>query len=159
MKRERRTSLCMSLKKVKGFSLIELIIVLSIIVIIVGLSSINFVGLYNGSRNSTNVSYFNNKILHIISESALYCKSQNKSGYLLFSDDSKKIKFFCNNIKIKEYEAPNKFIFINTDSFHKRIGINNLGSVIQSCTINYIDEKGETHIITIRVATRYVQIK
>lgn len=147
------------MRKVKGVSLIELIIVLSILVTIVSFGSINFINLYRGMSNSINISYFDNKILHIISESTLYCKSKNKSGYLLFSDDYRKIKFFCNNLKVKEYEIPDKFMFINTDSFNKRIGINNLGSVTQACTINYKDEKGKTHIITIRVATRYVQIK
>lgn len=149
----------MRFKSKKGFSLIEVLIVLSVLLIILSLGNINFRIFHSNVINSTTVSYFNNKILHIISESALYCKLQNKSGYLLFSDDGKKIKFFCNNIKVREYEVPGKFAFKDIENFYKRIGINNLGAVTQACTINYNDEKGVTHTITIRVATRYVQVK
>ena len=95
----------------------------------------------------------------MISESALYCRWQNKSGYLLFSDDEKIVKFYCSNKRIRDYEVPKGFKFINTAHFNKRIEIDNLGAVITACTINYNDKKGDTHIITIRVATRYVQIK
>jgi prepilin-type N-terminal cleavage/methylation domain-containing protein len=149
----------MKLKKARGFSLIELVIVLSILVVIVGLGNMNLRVFHSNIINSTNVDYFNNKILHMISESALYCRWQNKSGYLLFSDDEKIVKFYCSNKRIRDYEVPKGFKFINTAHFNKRIEIDNLGAVITACTINYNDKKGDTHIITIRVATRYVQIK
>lgn len=149
----------MNLKKEKGLTLIEILIVLSIVIITMLFANMNFNLFYRNVINNTNVNLLNNKILHIVSESSLYCKLQNKSGYLLFSDDGKKVKFFCNNIKINEYEVPNKFTFVDTESFYKRVGINNLGTVTEACTIRYKDGKEQIHTLTIRVGTKYVQIK
>lgn len=142
----------------KGLSLVELIIVLSILFTIISLCTINYFRLYNNWSNSANIDYCNNYILHMIKNSAVYCKYKNKSGYLLFGE-SEKVKFFCGNKKVNEYELPSGFKFIDTASFNQRISINNLGNVIKACTINYKDMKGKPHSITIRVATRYVQIK
>jgi prepilin-type N-terminal cleavage/methylation domain-containing protein len=142
----------------KGITMIELIIALSILAMAIGVCITNYFKFYDSWTNSTSVDLCNNYILHMIKNSALYCKNKNKSGYLLFSEENK-VKFFCGNKKIEEYEIPLEFKFKNTESFYKRININNLGEVLTSCTINYQDKQGELHRITIRVGTRYVQIK
>lgn len=142
----------------KGTTLIELMVVLGVLVMIISFCITNYFKLYDSWTNSTNIDFCNNYILHMVKNSALYCKNENKSGYLLFTGKDK-VKFYCDNKKIEEYEIPIEFRFINIESFNQRIGINNLGEILKACTINYEDIKGKVHIITIRVGTRYVQIK
>ncbi|QGU96818.1 prepilin-type N-terminal cleavage/methylation domain-containing protein [Clostridium bovifaecis] len=142
----------------KGTTLIELILVLSVLVILMGFCITNYFKLYDNWANSTNIDFCNNYILHMLKNSAVYCENENKSGYLLFIGENK-VKFYCDNKKIKEYKIPMGFRFINIESFNQRIGVNNLGEILKACTINYEDIKGKVHIITIRVGTRYAQIK
>lgn len=149
----------MKYKNHRGITLIELVISLSIIFSIISICSINLIKVNKSFMNNVSVDFFNNYMLQIIGNSALYCKEHNRSGYLLFKEDNKTIKFFCNNSKVDEYKLPKGFEFVSPEVFQRKIEIDNLGMVIKACTINYIDSKDNMNTITIRVGTRYVQIK
>ncbi|MCY6370333.1 prepilin-type N-terminal cleavage/methylation domain-containing protein [Clostridium ganghwense] len=146
------------MNKKKGTTLIEVVIVLSIISILSGISITNCYGIYNSTLNSFNVDICNNSILHIINDSKQYCKGKNKTGYLVF--DSRSITFHC-GLTVKSYEMPKEFKLesINTSSGKQLIYIDNLGNTSDACTITYKDRKGKNHFITLRVGTNYVQIK
>lgn len=144
--------------KFKGMSLIELVIVLGILSMVIACSTYNYFNIYNNCSNSNSIDFCNNYILHSLENSALYCKGKNEWGYILFKEDNE-MNFYCDNKKIEIYKIPSGFKFENRDEFGKMISIDNFGTIRKECTIKYNDKKGETHRITIRVGTRYVQIK
>lgn len=141
-----------------GFTLIESIIYIGILLFIASFSITGILKLNSSLTNNVSVDYYNNYILSIFSNSTKYCKEKNKGGYLLFEDNGT-IKFFCNNVKVETFDIPKGFKFLNTETFNKTIEINNLGILTKACTIKYMDLKGEINSITIRVGTEYVQIK
>lgn len=142
----------------RGITLIEVIVVLQIMFLIISFSSASFIKLYNNWNNRVSVDYSNNYILDMIKNSAVYCKKENKSGYLLFIGGGK-VDFYCSNKKVEQYDISDGFKFVNTEIFNKMIRINNLGEVLTPCTITYKDNKGGNHSITIRVGTRYAKVK
>lgn len=142
----------------RGVTLIEVIVVLQIMFLIISFSSLSFIKFYNNWNNGVNIDYSNNYILDMIKNSAVYCKKENKSGYLLFLGEGK-VDFYCSSKKVEKYDISDGFKFVNTEAFDKMIKINNLGEVITPCTITYKDKKGENHYITIRVGTRYAKVK
>jgi len=144
--------------KKSGFTLIECVICIGILLFIASFSITGILKLNSSIINNVSVDYYNNYILNVFSNSTKYCKEKNRSGYLLFEDNGT-IKFFCNNIKVEAFEIPNGFKFLNTETFNKTIEINNLGALTKACTIKFMDLKGEINSITIRVGTEYVQIK
>lgn len=146
-------------QKNKGFTLIEVVICLGILLVIVSISISNIFKLNKVITTNTGVNFYDNYILSIISNSSKYCQLENKSGYLLFDDKNNSIKFFCNNSNIEQYEGLKGFKFVDAELFNKTIEINNFGILTKSCTIKYMDSLGKINSITIRVGTKYVQIK
>ena len=143
------------LKTIKrGYSLVELLVVISILFIIVGGCALNLYKFHKQWSNNTNVDFCDNYILHVLQNSALYCKQQNTSGVLEFCDKNK-IKFYINNELVRDYEIPEEFEFMN--SFV--VLIDNFGVIFTACTISYEDVNKDVHNITIRVGSHYVKVK
>ncbi|EES90791.1 prepilin-type N-terminal cleavage/methylation domain-containing protein [Clostridium botulinum] len=146
----------MSIKK--GYSLVELLVVLSILFLIIGYCGIKCNKFKEVYSNSIEVDFSNNYILHMLQNSSLYCKNENKSGRLDFGFDNR-VKFYCDEKLIKVYEIPKEFKFVNADLFNCNININNLGVIYTACRISYKDKKEKLHDITIRVGSHYVKVK
>lgn len=146
----------MSIKK--GYSLVELLVVLSILFLIIGYCGIKCNKFKEVYSNNIEVDFSNNYILHMLQNSSLYCKNENKSGRLDFGFDNR-VKFYCNEKLIKVYEIPKEFKFVNADLFNCNININNLGVIYTACRISYKDKKEKLHYITIRVGSHYVKVK
>ncbi|CAG7840982.1 potassium transporter TrkG [Clostridium novyi B str. ATCC 27606] len=146
----------MSIKK--GYSLVELLVVLSILFLIIGYCGVKCNKFKEVYSNNIEVDFCNNYILHMLQNSSLYCKNENKSGRLDFGFDNR-VKFYCNEKLIKVYEIPKEFKFVNADLFNCNININNLGVIYTACRISYKDKKEKLHDITIRVGSHYVKVK
>lgn len=146
--------------KKKGTTLIEIILVLSILAVLSSMTIRNYYCIYNTTLNNFSVDICSNSILHIVNDSKLYCKSKNKSGYLVF-DCVKNIKFYCGGNMVRSYTVPKGFKLkpLNSKNGKQIIDIDNLGNTGDACTICYSDRKGDNHFITLRVGTNYVQIK
>lgn len=146
--------------KKKGTTLIEIILVLSILALLSGMTIRSYYCIYNTTLNNFSVDMCSNSILHIINDSKQYCKSKNKSGYLVF-DCVKSIRFYCAGNMIRSYTVPEGFKLnpLNSKNGKQIIDIDNLGNTGDACTICYVDRKGDNHFITLRVGTNYVQIK
>ncbi|ABK62040.1 hypothetical protein [Clostridium novyi] len=142
----------------KGYSLVELLVIIGILFIIVGGCSLNLYKFHRQWSNNTNVDFCDNYILHVLQNSALYCKQQNVSGRLEFCDKNK-IKFYINEELIRVYEIPKEFKFMSSGVFNNNVKINNFGTIITACTISYEDANKDVHDITIRVGSHYVKVK
>ncbi|MCY6354058.1 type II secretion system protein [Clostridium sp. ZS2-4] len=148
------------MNKKKGTTLIEIIIVLSILTVLSSMAIRNYYCIYNTVSNNFSVDMCSNSILHIINDSKQYCKSKNKSGYLVF-DCIKSIEFYCGGNMVRSYTVPEGFMLkpLNSKGGSQIIHIDNFGNTGDACTICYADITGENHPITLRVGTNYVQIK
>lgn len=142
----------------KGYSLIELLVVLSILFSMMGYLTLRINTFRDNCCNNIKVDFCNNYILNMIQNSSMYCKNKNKSGRLDFGFDSK-VKFYCDEKLIQIYQIPKEFKFIETDLFENNIKINNLGVAYTACRIKYEDTKKKKHEITIRVGSHYVKVK
>jgi Tfp pilus assembly protein PilE len=65
--------------KKKGITLIEIILILSILAILSSMTIRNYHCIYSTTLNSFSVDMCSNSILHIINDSKQYCRSKNKS--------------------------------------------------------------------------------
>ncbi|MEL7597291.1 MAG: prepilin-type cleavage/methylation domain-containing protein [Clostridiaceae bacterium] len=146
--------------KKKGITLIEIILILSILVVLSSMTVRNYYRIYSTTLNSFSVDMCSNSILHIINDSKQYCRSKNKSGYLVF-DCVKSINFYCGGNRVRSYTVPKGFDLkpLNSKYGKQIIDIDNLGNTADACTICYADRKGDNHFMTLRVGTNYVQIK
>lgn len=142
----------------KGYSLVELLVVISILFIIVGGCILNLYKFHKQWSNNTNIDFCDNYILHVLQNSALYCKQQNASGRLEFCDKNK-IRFYINEELVRVYEIPKEFEFMSSGVFNNNVKINNFGTIVTACTICYEDANKDVHDITIRVGSHYVKVK
>ncbi|MCY6483739.1 type II secretion system protein [Clostridium aestuarii] len=149
------------MRKRKGFTLLEVVIVLSIIGLIGSFTVVNYYKIYNNSINDLNTDLCNNSILHMINDSKLYCRNISKHGHLLFNHNDNTIIFHCNSKKIQTYNFPKgfKLEYLNTADGVQLIRIDEFGNTSNACSIKFTDMKGEIHKVTLRVATNYVEIK
>jgi prepilin-type N-terminal cleavage/methylation domain-containing protein len=144
----------------KGFVLIEVMFVLTIITII---SSIGFMSFKSVKdyKSHVNAEYYSNVIVDFIDNSRQYCREKNCRGYILIDLKDDKLTFRADS---RDVFVENFATSINLSSakFGKsktKIIFNNAGIVTNPGNIRFIDEKGEEHIITISVGTKYVRIK
>ncbi|KGM97357.1 potassium transporter TrkG [Clostridium novyi A str. 4552] len=138
----------------KGYSLVELLVVISILFMIIGGCVLNLYKFNKKWNNNTNVDFCNNYILHVLQNSSLYCRQQNVSCVLEFCNKNK-INLFINHELVKVYEIPKELKFMN----YFVVKIDNIGTIITACTISYEDANKDVHDITIRVGSHYVKVK
>ncbi|SHH37546.1 pilus assembly FimT family protein [Clostridium grantii] len=140
--------------KSKGFSLIEILIVINIALIFLSFTILSFVELNNRLANTMDVELCSNEIVSIIDGGKNYCRVNKYFGTIRLSDTNEVI-FGCNDKTIK-YKLPSKFKLY---TYPKEIIINQEGEIGSACSIYYYDRKNKRHCITIRVATNYVKVK
>lgn len=144
-------------RKNKGFTLLELILVLSIISIFFSISLINIRG-YRKLNNKIDVELFSNTLLNYINNSKEYCRDNGVGGYIYFDIERNMITLNCGIRQINNLSLPDDFS-LKQVGLDNKIKITNIGTTGSSCTIQFIDREGETHDITMCVGTEYVQIK
>ncbi|GAA0177238.1 hypothetical protein SH2C18_05040 [Clostridium sediminicola] len=140
--------------KNKGLSLLEVIIVLSIIMIFTNFCVFNYYSFMKNIRNNMDIDICSNEIVKIVDYGKFYCKLNKDYGELRLQDDDK-IVFKCDD-KVRYYGLPNDFQLY---PYPKRIIINGEGEIGKACSIYFYDERKVKHCITIRVATNYVKVK
>ncbi|WP_241428169.1 type II secretion system protein [Clostridium sp. DJ247] len=145
------------MNKHKGFTFIELIIVLSILCTIFSMSLVN-IGGYSKLQNSIDVDVFSNDVVNFINNSKSYCRDNNIGGYIYFDTNKNSVSFICGLKKIYTLNLPDKFT-LNIVRPGNKIKIDNRGITSDACTIRYKDRKGKPHYITMSVGTAYVEIK
>lgn len=143
--------------KNKGFTLIELMMVISIISVLLSISLIKFSG-YSKLENKMDVDLFNNSLLNFINNSKGYCRDNNIDGYILFDIERNTITFNSELERVNTLTIPYKFI-LNTEVSGNKIKIDNRGITANACTISYKDREGKIHSLTMCVGTAYVEIK
>jgi prepilin-type N-terminal cleavage/methylation domain len=143
--------------KNKGFTLLELVLVLGITSIFLSLSLINIRG-YRELNNKIDVELFSNSLLNYINNSKEYCRDNSIGGYIYFDLERNIITLNCGIKQISSLPLPADFSLKQVGADNK-IKITNIGTTGSSCTIKFMDREGEPHDITMCVGTEYVQIK
>jgi len=143
--------------KSKGFTLLELILVLGMISIFFSFSLIN-IGGYRKLNNKIDVELFSNSLLNYINNSKEYCRDNGISGYIYFDSERNLITLNCGIKQISSLPLPDGFS-LKEVILDNKIKITKTGTTGSSCTIKFKDREGESHDITMCVGTEYVQIK
>lgn len=141
----------------RGFTLVELIIVLGIMAIIFGVSMIN-VAAFENLKNKNDVYIFQNEIIHFINSSKKYCSDKNVRGHVYFDMNRKEMGFRSNSKIVFREQFPRGFV-LNVNTRDNSISISSSGIVEDACSIGFKDRKGKMHCITICVGTFYEDIK
>lgn len=142
----------------KGFSLIELLVVMTIIVIAASISLLS-ISKYNSIKNGVDLNMTESSILGIINYGKQYCREKEKPGFVLFDLINNDIGFYNQNREIESFKLPKdiKIESINTNS--NRIDIDKFGITSDAGTILLRDSKNNLFIITINVGAGYAEIK
>lgn len=144
--------------KKKGFTLIEVIVVISIITTLFGYSLINFKS-FSNVGNDVDVQLFGNTMMNFIVNSKKYCRDKNVSGYIYFIT-SKNTAQLCSNTNIlNSVKLPESFSDLSVNLKESKIFIDNKGFTGDACTIRFRDRKGGMHYITVCVGSSDVEFK
>lgn len=138
----------------KGYSLLEVIIVINITMIFTSFCIFNYYKFMRNIRNNMKVDICSNEIVKIIDYGKFYCKLNKGYGEIRLQDDGKLV-FKCDD-KVRNYDLPKDFELY---PYPNRVIINGEGEIGKACSIYFYDERREKHCITIRVATNYVKVK
>lgn len=137
----------MSNNKKKGYTLIELIVVVFILCILAGISSLSF-NIMNSTINTLKVNYAINDITNFLSYSKYYCKNNNVNGVIfLRKEGNMELKSVYNNITSSEKISLPKGLKFTTNY---QINCNSDG-VLSSDTIYFYDKDNKGYKITISV--------
>jgi len=145
------------MKKKKGFTLIELIVVMSILTTFLGYSLINFKS-FSNIQNDVDVQISGNTLVDFIVNSKKYCRDNNVSGYIYFITNRNTAQFCSNTNVISCVKLPKNFSDLSVNIKGGKIFIDNRGFTGDACTIKFKDSKGGLHNITICVGTATVTI-
>ncbi|WP_461204342.1 prepilin-type N-terminal cleavage/methylation domain-containing protein [Clostridium sp. DL1XJH146] len=141
---------------IKGYTLIELMVILAVFIILSSFILLNYAKLCKKVENYLDVKNCSSEIMTIINESKIKCKINNREGKIVFYENQRvAFKFIVGGI-VDSYYIPKEFEFLGKPP---TIYINNKGGVAATSTISYFDRYDEKHIISIKVATTYVDIK
>ncbi|AYD40611.1 type II secretion system protein [Clostridium fermenticellae] len=143
--------------KTKGFTLIEMILCLSIIFIVFSYSLINYSG-FNKLQNKIYSEEFGSSLINFINNSKSYCRDHNNGGYIYFDLDKNYIIFINATNRIYTLMVPDGFKLMSVRN-NNRIEIDNRGITESACTIKYIDRERQSHFVTMCVGSAYVEFK
>lgn len=142
--------------KSKGFTLIELMLVLTIISILLSYSFINLTGL-NTLQNDIEGETFGNVMVNFINNSREYCRDNDIRGYIYLDEDKSELTLNCGLEEIHKMKLPDKFI-LAIGKKGRKMEINSAGKITDPCTIRFKDRRNN-HRITVSVGTTYVDFK
>ena len=143
------------MKKKSGFTLIEMIIVISIMSIIGGCSAIS-VRYYKTIENKIEADYYCNAVVSFINNSKMYCRENSCSAAIILDIEKNEMKLNKGTDMIRKLTFSNK-IRLDTAT-RKKIVIKNKGYSDDACTITLMDNKSKPYTITMRVGSEYVKI-
>lgn len=144
--------------KQKGFSLIELLAVLSIFSILLGIALVNFTQ-YNKNLMNMDVDIYKNSLLSFINSAKQYCREKNKEGTITIDLYRSEMEFRVEGEKIDELITPSRVKLYDTTAAQSKLQIEADGMTASACSIWFKDEKGGLYKISIYVGTAYVEIK
>jgi len=147
----------------KGYTLIEVIIVIFLLVVICSITSISYKG-YKNISSDIESDYYIENILDFINNAREFCRENNTVGNIIFNREQNTIFFQIRGSTIRSLNLGNdlflKDIVLNRIFNSNSIMlIKNSGMISNPGSIYLVDKKGKEHIISICVGTSYVRIK
>lgn len=142
----------------KGFSLIELLVVMSIIIIVASISLLGISKYYN-LKNDVDLNMTESSILAMINFGKQYCREKEKSGFVLFDLEKNEVKFYSANMPIEGFKLPREIKIEGINTTLNRINIDKYGITSDAGTILLSDLNNIKYSITINVGAGYAEIK
>lgn len=142
----------------KGFSLIELLVVMSIIAIVASISLLG-ISKYNNIKNEVDLNMTESSILGIINYGKQYCREKEKPGFVLFDLAENEVGFYNQNRKIDRFKLPSEIKIEGINTNFNRIDIDKYGITSDAGTILLSDSNNKVFSITINVGAGYAEIK
>ena len=145
------------MKKKRGFTLIEMIIVVSIMSIIGGCSVIS-VQYYKTIKNKIDADYYCNAVVSFINNSKMYCRENTCSAVITFDIPGNQMMLHADGMPINNLALSNKITLDNVNVDQSKMGIDNKGYIKEAYTITLKGNNLVKHKITVRVGTEYIKI-
>ncbi|WP_040211899.1 type II secretion system protein [Clostridium polynesiense] len=142
------------IKRKKAFTLIELMISLSIMVMITSITTVSIKGFINYKIRLTN-EICKSEIHMFISMAQMYCYSKCREGKIRVDAKENKLLFIYRSNTIDSYSLKSKVLAEGGFS-NNEFDINFSGRIKKSGNITFKDEKKVDNIITIHVGTGYL---
>ena len=142
----------------KGFTLIEVVVVISLITILFGYSLMNLRG-FDRIKNNLDVQLFGNTLVDFVISSKEYCRDNNINGYIYFITSKDSAQFCSGTNVIESVKLPANFSQLSVNKVGGKITIDNKGFSKDACTIKFKDRNGSIHSITMCVGTSNVEFK
>lgn len=142
----------------KGFSLIELLVVMSIIAVVASLSLLG-ISKYNNIKNEVDLNMTESSILGMINYGKQYCREKEKPGFVLFDIVENEVGFYNQNRRIDGFKLPSEIKIEGINTNFNRIDIDKYGITSDAGTILLRDGNNKIFSITINVGAGYAEIK
>lgn len=142
----------------KGFSLIELLVIMSIIIIAASISLLG-ISKYNQIKNEVDLNMTESSILGVINSGKQYCREKKKSGFVLFDLEKNGVWFYSTNRAIDGFMLPDDIKIESINTNLNRINIDKFGITSDAGTIRIRDINNKIYLITINVGAGYVEVK
>ncbi|MFL0246713.1 hypothetical protein [Candidatus Clostridium stratigraminis] len=142
----------------KGFSLIELLVIITIIIIATSISLLG-ISKYNQIRNEVDLNMTESSILGVINYGKQYCREKEKPGFVLFDLEKNEVWFYNSNRVIDGFKLPREIKIDGINTNLNRINIDKFGITSDAGTIRISDINNKIYLITINVGAGYVEIK
>lgn len=141
-----------------GYSLIETLVVISIMILFFS-TSISIISISRKVTSKSKYQVCNIEIVDFVNSARRYCRENSVPGYIICDTKTSIMKFICNSRVIYKLKMPEGFTLSDLNASNGNILINSRGITGSACTIKYMDDNKELHLITMRVGTFYVEIK
>lgn len=147
---------CIKVARKKGFTLIELMIYLSILAIVMG--SFTYVGImYKGYEEKKEMEWYVEQIHSLITYSELFCKANDKSARIVNVGEA--IRLETEDRKIKTLIIPKRYnVYINA-GIDNILVISSKGKIYTAGTILIKGPQNKQTQITIQPDNSYVKVQ
>lgn len=142
----------------RGFTLIEVVLVISIMSIIAGCSFISL-RYYKTIRNKVDAEYYCDAVVSFINNSKMYSRENYCSVTIIFDIEKNKIMAKIGKDKIKELLFSNRITLYEVSGrrVNKAVVIDKEGYSNDAFTVVLVDNNLIRHEISMRVGTGYVK--
>jgi prepilin-type N-terminal cleavage/methylation domain-containing protein len=141
----------------KGYTLVELVVVVAIVIIVLNISFLSIKGL-NNFKSYGDMEYAVDSVVQFINGAKSLARSEEESVFVRLLNDNT-LGLYLHTKEMKTLILPKGIIISNITASRGYIEFNMFGSTGDACTISILSNTGNIRAITIKVGTAYVSEK